>query len=168
MYSLCVEYPPNHLLSENSKRDVFLWETAREIANQGYSLFDQRKYAESITYFDRAIALFPDDFMPWWYRGKALCESGCYQEAIRDFTKLINLDDTEITIDLPNFDYNAHPDAWSQSCVNSLDIDVFFARAMAYYLLGDELACLEDLKRSALEGNKEAKAALWAKGIRWN
>jgi len=39
---------------------------------------------------------------------------------------------------------------------------------MAYHCLGNEEACINDLKTAARDGSKEAKSALWAKGILWS
>jgi len=63
--------------------------TAQAFYEKGTALLNEKKYEEALPYFDRVVALRPNDALAWFQRGLALDESGNHQEAIASYDKAI-------------------------------------------------------------------------------
>src|SRR5919106_6999875 len=63
-----------------------------ELIAKGDSLFNQGKYEEAITYFDKILALDPNDTDILYYKGISLESLGKHSEAITYFNKVLSLD----------------------------------------------------------------------------
>ncbi|HEY9491598.1 MAG TPA: tetratricopeptide repeat protein, partial [Nitrososphaeraceae archaeon] len=63
-----------------------------ELIAKGDSLFNQGKYEEAITYFDKILALDASDTDMLYYKGISLESLGKHEEAITYFDKVLSLD----------------------------------------------------------------------------
>ena len=63
-----------------------------ELIDKGDLLFNQGRYKEAITYFDKALALDPNDTDALYYKGISLESQGRHDEAITYFDKVLALD----------------------------------------------------------------------------
>ena len=63
-----------------------------ELIVKGDSLFNQGKYEEAITYFDKVLALDANDTDTLYYKGISLESLGKHDEAITYFDKVLSLD----------------------------------------------------------------------------
>ena len=98
----------------------------------GVLLLKEKKYKESIAYFDKAIEINPADGVPFYYRGIAKSNIELSEQAIEDFT---------------------------DAMLRKLNIiDVFYQRGMSKYKVGDKKGALDDLTRyvSIVKSNAEA------------
>jgi tetratricopeptide (TPR) repeat protein len=98
----------------------------------GVLLLKEKKYNESIAYFDKAIEINPADGVPFYYRGIAKSNIELSEQAIEDFT---------------------------DAMLRKLNIiDVFYQRGMSKYKVGDKKGSLDDLTRyvSIVKSNAEA------------
>jgi len=64
---------------------------ANKWLNQGNMLFDQAKYAEAVTCYDKVIETSPKNKWGWINKGAALEEMGKHDEAIKIFDKAIEI-----------------------------------------------------------------------------
>ena len=98
----------------------------------GVLLLKEKKYKESIEYFDKAIEINPADGVPFYYRGIAKSNINLADEAIEDYT---------------------------DAMLRKLNIiDVFYQRGISKYKVGDKKGAFEDLTRyvSIVKSNPEA------------
>lgn len=98
----------------------------------GVLLLNEKKYKESIEYFDKAIEINPADGIPFYYRGIAKSNIKLTDEAIEDFT---------------------------DAMLRKLNIiDVFYQRGISKYKVGDAKGAMKDLERyvSVVKSNAEA------------
>jgi tetratricopeptide (TPR) repeat protein len=98
----------------------------------GKLLLKEKKYKESIEYFDKAIEINPADGIPFYYRGIAKSNIKLTEQAIEDFT---------------------------DAMLRKLNIiDVFYQRGISKFKVGDVKGALTDLKRyiSVVKSNAEA------------
>jgi tetratricopeptide (TPR) repeat protein len=98
----------------------------------GVLLLKEKKYKESIEYFDKAIEINPADGVPFYYRGIAKSNINLADQAIEDYT---------------------------DAMLRKLNIiDVFYQRGISKYKVGDKKGALDDLTRyvSIVKSNAEA------------
>jgi tetratricopeptide (TPR) repeat protein len=98
----------------------------------GVLLLKEKKYKESIEYFDKAIEINPADGVPFYYRGIAKSNINLADEAIEDYT---------------------------DAMLRKLNIvDVFYQRGISKLKVGDKSGALNDLTRyvSIVKSNAEA------------
>jgi tetratricopeptide (TPR) repeat protein len=69
--------------------------SSTELIIKGDSLFNQGKYEEAITYFDKVLALDPNDRDMLYYKGISLEGLGKHEEAITYFDKVLALDQND-------------------------------------------------------------------------
>ena len=60
--------------------------------DKGNELFDEEKYEEAITYYDKALATQPNSIEALQNKGVALYNSGKYEEAVTYFDKVLTFD----------------------------------------------------------------------------
>jgi len=98
----------------------------------GVLLLKEKKYKESIKYFDKAIEINPADGIPFYYRGIAKSNINLTDEAIEDYT---------------------------DAMLRKLSIiDVFYQRGISKFKISDKKGSLTDLTRyvSVIKSNAEA------------
>jgi tetratricopeptide (TPR) repeat protein len=98
----------------------------------GVLLLKEKKYKESIEYFDKAIEINPADGVPFYYRGIAKSNINLTDQAIEDYT---------------------------DAMLRKLNIiDVFYQRGISKIKAGDKSGALNDLTRyvSIVKSNAEA------------
>ena len=98
----------------------------------GVLLLKDKKFKESIEYFDKAIEINPADGVPFYYRGIAKSNINLTKEAIEDYT---------------------------DAMLRKLSIvDVFYQRGVSKFKVGDKKGALTDLTRyiSVIKSNAEA------------
>jgi len=69
--------------------------SSTELIIKGDSLFNQGKYEEAIAYFDKVLALDPNDRDMLYYKGISLEGLGKHEEAIAYFDKVLALDQND-------------------------------------------------------------------------
>lgn len=60
--------------------------------DQGRLLLNAGHYKEAVAYFDRAIAILPDQPTSWYYHGDALAHLTRYEEALFSFERVLALE----------------------------------------------------------------------------
>ena len=98
----------------------------------GMLLLNDKKFKESIEYFDKAIEINPADGVPFYYRGIAKSNINLTDEAIEDYT---------------------------DAMLRKLNIiDVFYQRGISKFKIGDKTGAMTDLTRyvSISKNNAEA------------
>lgn len=60
--------------------------------DKGNELFDEEKYEEAITYYDKALVIEPNSIEALQNKGVALYNSGKYEEAVTYFDKVLTID----------------------------------------------------------------------------
>ncbi|MTJ09440.1 MULTISPECIES: tetratricopeptide repeat protein [unclassified Anabaena] len=85
------------IIKQQNRQPVTLNQSSQYWFEQGIELIDLERYEEAISYFDKAIAINPDDHDAWFHRGTVLDELQRYREAIASYDKAIaiNPDDHE-------------------------------------------------------------------------
>ena len=65
---------------------------AEDLFNDGYNLLEQERYEEAITYFDKVLAIDPNDIDALVNKGNSLDELDKHEEAINHYDKVLAID----------------------------------------------------------------------------
>ena len=125
---------------------------AVELLRKGLSYARRTKYKEALAYYNKALALDPQNFEGWYLRAALLIDTGKSSEALSDCEKAITL----------NQNYS---DAWSKKGLALYNLeryeDALLASTRASSLNGNDVSawyikgvCLDELGR-----NDEAQEA---------
>ncbi|MCK9614063.1 MAG: tetratricopeptide repeat protein [Candidatus Omnitrophica bacterium] len=71
--------------------NIYAQETAKELLEKGKQFYEEHKYDEAITEYNKAIELNPNYAEAYNNRGVAYNVKGSYDQAISDFTRAIEI-----------------------------------------------------------------------------
>ncbi len=116
----------------------------------------QKKWAKALQHYEAAVKRLPAYSKPYSNRGIVLLKSGFYQDAIRDFTKAIELDQVPSAVTFNNRGYaymllqdhtSALGDYNRAIALDDKYLPAYLNRATLYKNRGSFGLCLEDLQR---------------------
>jgi tetratricopeptide (TPR) repeat protein len=72
--------------------DIYISDNVSKLKEKGDALYKQGRYQEAIEYYDRALAMDPNDVSALNNKGNALGDLGRYQEAIEYYDRALAID----------------------------------------------------------------------------
>jgi tetratricopeptide (TPR) repeat protein len=129
---------------------------ADESVNKGRKLIDKEKYDEAIKVLNESISLSPDNYLAFFWRGRAYEAVEEYDKAIGDYTEAIRLDPSDKDSYycrggsyLSNEEYEkAISDFNEYIATNHTNANAFNLRGNAYHASGDYSSAIKDYNKA--------------------
>ncbi|MBN2032424.1 MAG: tetratricopeptide repeat protein [Deltaproteobacteria bacterium] len=130
---------------------------------QGYRLYQQKRYAEAIEAFNRAVRLNAADPEVYYWRGRALVSQGLFEKAVEDFQQAVKLAPryTEAYDHLGwLFDRLGQFDKGIEAVSRSIELKpdngwAYYQRGRMLFKTGDKEKALKDAEKSCNLGFRE-------------
>lgn len=142
-----------------------------ELMKSGIAFMEAGNYHQAITEFNKLIELEPLDHAAYNNRGEAHLKLGNYQQAREDFNRAIiayNKVGGDLDLNMAEFclqtgvtlteKLRVALETWPKHYRN---------RGLAYEKLGNKTQAIEDMKKAAQKGDKEAQKYLLSKEMTW-